>query len=246
MSGKERAIATFLLAIAVGGGALIPRLLSAAPRPLGIALGPSPGRSVVQAPAIPKAPRRVAPAPPRVAPPAAEPAPQSIARITVKAAPKTNTVPARHKSPPQPPPAPPTTSSPPPVSPPPPTTTVSQTPQALSPASTRPGNGRGDKNHIHTGPPGQATETAGKSSDLRGSGHGKGHAQASSHSVGPHDRGVGHLATTPSATAPGAHEAGPKARPNAGNQGSQGGPPQAVAQSPDQGNGNGQANGHGH
>jgi hypothetical protein len=244
MSGKERAIAAFLLAIAVGGGALIPRLLSAAPKPLGIALGPGPAApSVVRAPAIPRAPHHAAPTPTRVAPPA-EPAPQSIARITVKPAPK----PVAPRSASTPRPASPTTSSPPPppLPPPPSTATTTPTPQALSPASTRPGNGQGDKNHVHTGPPGHAPEAAGKSSDLRGSGHGKGHAQASSHTVGPHDRGVGHLATPPSAAAPGAHAAGPKARPDAGNQGSQGSPPQAVAQSPGQGNGNGQANSHGH
>lgn len=245
MSGKERALAAFLLVIAVGGGALIPRLLSAAPKPLGIALGPGPARSVVQAPAIPRAPRHVAPSSPRVTPPVPEPAPQPIARVPVKPAPKPKTVAPRHPSPPAP--APPTTSSPPPPpapQPPPPTTTVSQTPQALSPASTRPGNGHGDKNHVHTGPPGHAPEAAGQVSDLRGSGHGKGHGQASSHTVGAHDRGVGHLASAPSGAAPAAHEAGPKARPDAGNQGSQGSSPQAVAPTP--GQGNGKANGHSH
>ena len=246
MSGKERAIAAFLLAIAVGGGALIPRLLSSAPRPLGIALGPGPGRSVVQAPAIAKAPPHVAPAPTYAAPPA-EPAPQSIARVTVKPAPKRSAVPPRHAS--TPPPAPPTTSSPSPApTAPTPTTTVSQSPQALSPASTRPGNGNGDRNHVHTGPPGHAAEAAGQGSDLRGSGHGKGHAQASSHTVGSHDRGVGHLATAPAGAAPASHAAGPKARPDAGNPHVQGSPPQAVAQSQSQSNGQGQgqANGHGH
>ena len=58
MSRKERAIAALLLAVAVIGGALIPRLLASPSAPLGIALGPGPGRSVVQAPALPKpAPR---------------------------------------------------------------------------------------------------------------------------------------------------------------------------------------------
>src|SRR5262249_39946032 len=175
---------------AVGGGALIPRLLSSTPRPLGIALGPGPGRSVVQAPAIRTAPRHVAPAPTHVAPPA-EPAPQSIARVTVKPAPKRSAVPPRHAS--TPPPAPPATSSPAPATSPAPapTTTASQSPPALSPASTRPGNGNGDTNHVHTGPPGHVPDAAGQSSDLRGSGHGKGHAQASSHTVGSHNRGVG-------------------------------------------------------
>ena len=56
MSRKERVIAALLLAVAVIGGALIPRLLASPSAPLGIALGPGPGRSVVQAPALPKAP----------------------------------------------------------------------------------------------------------------------------------------------------------------------------------------------
>src|SRR5206468_1855081 len=54
MSRKERLVAALLLAIAVAGGALIPRLLASAPNSLGIALGPGPSRSVVQAPAIPR------------------------------------------------------------------------------------------------------------------------------------------------------------------------------------------------
>ena len=52
MSRKERVVAALLLAIAVAGGALIPRLLASPLNPLGIALGPGPGRSVVEAPAI--------------------------------------------------------------------------------------------------------------------------------------------------------------------------------------------------
>src|SRR5262249_57372604 len=55
MSRKELVIAGLLLAIAIGGGALIPRLLAAPATPLGIALGPGPTPSVVQAPTIPKA-----------------------------------------------------------------------------------------------------------------------------------------------------------------------------------------------
>src|SRR6266480_4092433 len=54
MSGKESLVAALLLAIAVAGGALIPRLLASPPTSLGIALGPGPSRSVVQAPAIPR------------------------------------------------------------------------------------------------------------------------------------------------------------------------------------------------
>jgi hypothetical protein len=54
MSRKERVIAGLLLVVAVVGGALIPRLLAAPATPLGIALGPGPSPSVVQAPTIPK------------------------------------------------------------------------------------------------------------------------------------------------------------------------------------------------
>ena len=57
MSRKERVIAGLLLVVAVAGGALIPRLLASPATPFGIALGPGPGPSVVQAPAAsPKQP----------------------------------------------------------------------------------------------------------------------------------------------------------------------------------------------
>src|SRR5262245_55386602 len=52
MSRKELLIAGLLLAVAVVGGAVIPRLLASPAAPLGIALGPGPGRSVVQATTI--------------------------------------------------------------------------------------------------------------------------------------------------------------------------------------------------
>src|SRR5215831_14995362 len=52
MSRKELLIAALLLAVAVVGGAVIPRLLASSAAPLGIALGPGPSRSVVQAPTI--------------------------------------------------------------------------------------------------------------------------------------------------------------------------------------------------
>src|SRR5436305_8246922 len=56
MKRMERVIAALLLAIAVAGGALIPRLLAGPARPLGIPLGLPPNRIVVQAPVIPKTP----------------------------------------------------------------------------------------------------------------------------------------------------------------------------------------------
>src|SRR5262252_8938983 len=57
MSRRERVIAALLLAVAVVGGAVMPRLLASPATALGIALGPSPRPSVVQAPTIPQAPR---------------------------------------------------------------------------------------------------------------------------------------------------------------------------------------------
>ena len=56
MSRKELLIAGLLLAVAVVGGASIPRLLASPATSLGIALGPGPGRSIVQAPTITKQP----------------------------------------------------------------------------------------------------------------------------------------------------------------------------------------------
>jgi hypothetical protein len=61
MSRKERMIAGLLLAVAVAGGALIPRLLASSAIPLGIALGPGPVHSVVQAPTITEARHHAAP-----------------------------------------------------------------------------------------------------------------------------------------------------------------------------------------
>ena len=233
MSGKERAIAGLLLAVAVAGGALIPRLLSAPAGRIGIALEPGPVRSVVLAPTIPQPTRRAAP--PRVAPPAhvAVPSGAPAPVATVPAQPPATPTPAPAKrafapSPPPPPPPPPAPPlPPPPPSPPPPP------PAAASQASTRPGHGYGDRNHTHTGP--RSSDPAGVGRGQRSQGHdlpGSGHArpvQVPPHAVGAHDRGVGHLAAAPPATAPPAHDAGPNARPEARSPGSQNGPPPQVA-----------------
>jgi hypothetical protein len=170
MSPRERVIAVFLLTVAVAGGASIPRLLSAPGRPLSVPLGPSAGRIVVQAPAVPKAlhrkiRRRVHQRSIRVT--AARPAPATtVARAApVGAQPSRSAVaPPAHKpsppppppSPPPPPPSPPPPS--PPTAPPPPTSPPPPPPPPPSPpptsTDTRPGHGYGDPNHQHTGPPG--------------------------------------------------------------------------------------------
>jgi hypothetical protein len=232
MSGKERVIAALLLAIAVAGGAVIPRLLGAAPSaPLGIALGPGPSRSVVQAPSIPKPPShgsaRSTPSPQNAVRPSpvvsSVPAPHTNRSSTPPAKPPTHPSPPHSPPPPSPPPPSPPPPSPPPPSPPPPTTTPTQPPALMPQAPTRPGHGYGDKNHTHTGPPGHADRPAttakptrrSHGADVPGSGHGRPSTQAPSHPVGHHHRRVGRVAAPASGAAAHAHEARPKARPKA-------------------------------
>ena len=139
MSVKERVIAGLLLAVAVAGGALIPRLLTSPATPLGIAFGPGPGPSVVQAPRITEArdraaSRRATPPPSRTATaPTASPTP-AAARPTP--APAASTANPKHA--PTPPPTPTTTT---PTPTPPPTTTTTPAPTqapAVSPPSPHP------------------------------------------------------------------------------------------------------------
>src|SRR5215469_10668315 len=85
MSGTERWIAAMLLAVAVTGGALIPRLLSEPSGPLGVAVAPSPIRSVVQAPAAPKPTRSKTPAPQVSTPARADVTPVQVVRRTLPA-----------------------------------------------------------------------------------------------------------------------------------------------------------------
>ena len=257
MSGKERVVAAFLLAIAVAGGALIPRLLGAAPSaPLGVALGPGPARSVVEAPPIPKPPRRI---PTRSNPsPRTRLQPSPVAPIasgpTVRHASAPPTKPAtRPTPPPSSTPSPPPTPPPPPP-PPPPTTTPTPPPALLPPVDTRPGHGYGDKNHVHTGPPGRSARPAtpveparrSHGRDLEGSGHGPSQ-QVPSHTVGAHHRRVGRVAPASPAPAAHAHEAREKARPQGRGprgEGGHGPPPQAVAEGHGpQGHGNGHGQG---
>jgi len=96
MSRKERVIAGLLLAVAVAGGALFPRLLSAPASHLGLAFAPGPGRSVVRIAAIPQPPRRTPS--PLVAPPAEATATPfaPVAPITVPASKPSAVNAARH------------------------------------------------------------------------------------------------------------------------------------------------------
>jgi len=76
----------------------------------------------------------------RAKPPAAHQVARPVRKPRIKPRPK----------PPPPPPA-----APPPVQPAPPPPTQQPAPPPPPPVRTRPGWGRGDKNHVHTGPPGQ-------------------------------------------------------------------------------------------
>ena len=223
MSGKERVIAALLLAIAVAGGAVIPRLLGAAPSaPLGIALGPGPSRSVVQAPSIPKPPSHGSARPNSSPQNAVRPSPV-VSSVPAPTTPQSSTPSTKPPTHPSPPPYSPPPPSPPPPSPPPPTTTPTQPPALMPQAPTRPGHGYGDKNHTHTGPPGHADRPAtatkptrrSHGADVPGSEHGRPSTQAPSHPVGHHHRRVGRVAPPASGAAAHAHEARPEARTKA-------------------------------
>lgn len=177
MSGTERMVAALLLAVAVTGGALIPRLLSAPAGPVGVGLAVGPGvagGSVVQAPAIPNAshrtvtrstprPQGASPAsllqPIATNPPAGGGATPPSEPAHHPSAPPPSSPPPPSPPPPSPPPSsPPPPSTPPPSPPPPSPPPTSPPPTSPPPAAqtppTRPGHGYGDKNHVHTGPPG--------------------------------------------------------------------------------------------
>jgi hypothetical protein len=237
MSRKERGVAALLLAIAVVGVALLPRLLSAPAASLGVAIGPGPSRSVVVAPAIPRTPRKAAP--PRRVTRSAEASAAPVApakRISLRPAHKPREVPTKKVSPPPPPPPPPTTTTPAP--PPPPSFQPPPTPPSPTASiSTRPGHGYGDKNHVHTGPPGHDPAAEHRPSaappahptppqvkpgqrshghDVPGSTHGRPLPQVPPHPVGARNRHVGRVAKAPARPAPPAAQARPKARPQAG------------------------------
>jgi hypothetical protein len=211
MTRMEQGLALLLLAVSAVGGVLIPRLLVAPARPVGVAISTGAGRIVVEAPALPKAAKRVvaprstsvvrvvsAPVAPAVATTASQPKPQPVKREVAPPAPLA----APHSTLRATRPAAPLTA---PTAPAPPTLL----------AAAKDG--------------GRQDPSTARDRDLRGSGHGK--AQVSPHPLGAHDRGLGHLAPAPAGATQAAHAGGPKARPE--NRGRGGGsgqtPPQAVA-----------------
>lgn len=144
-----------------------PTTLAAPVRETHVATAPVPAKRVrplrrhhvrVSTPVAASAPRaatsaQLASIRPVVSPPAPAPAPPPASRPVKRTHPAPRpkplpkAVPPPASPPPQPAPAPP---------PPPPPPAVTPTPVAAAPVSTRPGWGHGDKNHEHTGPPGQA------------------------------------------------------------------------------------------
>jgi translation initiation factor IF-2 len=164
MSRKERAIAGLLLVVAVVGGAVMPRLLASPATPLGIALGPSPGPSVVQAPTIRKAPRRVvSQRATSQLPEGVEVSSAPVASAAVQPTPAASA--ARPDQVPAPSPAPPATTAPPspaPLPAPPPgqlPAAIAHRPPASSMApghaKTPPGHAKTPLRHAET-PPGRA------------------------------------------------------------------------------------------
>ena len=212
MSRKELLIAGLLLAVAIVGGASIPRLLASPAAPIGIALGPGPGHSVVQAPPISGAHHRSVSShsssrPSRVSAAAVTPVihaalqPSSSARVTH---------PTKTK---------PVTTAPPPATPPTQPPAAAGRNPTLPPAVTPPGQAKTPPGHEKS-PPGhlprasraRPTVTRGPK-DLPGSAHGRPVPQAPPHAVGHHDRGVGHLPSAPARPASATHNSRPKARP---------------------------------
>lgn len=254
MSRKELLIAGLLLAVAVVGGASIPRLLASPAAPLGIALGPGPSRSVVQAPTIPGARKNAAlqhTTSPHVQGSAAPVTP--VTRAAARPAPASR-IASPKRAAAQPPAAPVTTT--------PPATPPQQAPAAAgrnpSAPATPPGHvktARGREmtppGHLKT-PPGHLSRAAhGKPTltrsqpDLPGSGHGTTAPQAPPHPVGPHHRGVGHLPPHPARPAAATPHSRPQARPQTRGprgQGGHGSPAPQVAQGHGH-NGNGKGSG---
>ncbi len=262
MSRKERLVAGLLLAIAVAGAAVIPRLLAAPATPLGIALGPGPSRSVVRAPAIPKPSR--GPIPRQATSPLRQVAPTvPVTPAVPESTTSSKAVHTQHATAPTP--APVATGPGPTPTPPPPPNALPRaagTPaHALPPGSAEapPGHEKVPPGHEKTPPglertpPGQAKPhpEPGRRSEHRGdlgSGHGRQAPQAPSHSVGRHHGHVGHLAPPPTRSAPPAHEGRSKARPEARGPRGKGshGPPPQVAHGHDNGSGSGSSSGSGH
>ena len=258
MSRKERVIAGLLLVVAVVGGALIPRLLAAPATPLGIALGPGPTPSVVQAPTVPKAETSTTA---HTASLSSGPVAASVAPVTpvvlhpTQAANAGRTKQTSGSSTQAPTvtlplsPAPPVT-QPPAAATHQPVVSIRSSGQAKMPpgqakklsglkmtppgvAKTPPGQA---KKLNAPGPPAPvkpATKAGLRNArpDLPGSGHGRKAPQAPPHPVGSHHRGVGHLAAPASRPTPATRKGRSQARPEDRGRSSKGshGPPPAPA-----------------
>jgi hypothetical protein len=270
MSRKELLIAGLLLAVAIVGGASIPRLLASPAAPFGMALGPGPGRSVVQTPTVSAAHTHAASAPSSLVSGTSAGAGAPVARANVK--------PPAAESVAQPKQATPVTTAPPPVTtptPPPaaagrnPTPPVTPPGQAKTPPGqakklqgqemappgqlktprgqqkTPPGHQTTPPGHLPRVSRGKPTVTRG-SKDLPGSAHGRPVPQAPPHAVGHHDRGVGHLSAAPSRPAAADRHSRAKARPETrGSRGKGGHDPAAPQVTNGNGNGNGNGSGNG-
>jgi hypothetical protein len=215
MSRKELLIAGLLLAVAVVGGASIPRLLASPATSLGIALGPGPGHSVVQAPTIIKQPpvvRRHASSPVSGAS-AVSLAP--VASATAQPTPTSGAAHPKHAASPPEAPAPvPTAPSPAPYPAQPPAATKRNPSSPTTPpgqAKTPPGQAKKSPGE-ETTPPGQAKTPPGQAKTPPGQAKAPpGHGPRAMH--GRHDKptvtperqdlpGSGHGAPVPQQTPP--------------------------------------------
>jgi hypothetical protein len=201
------------------GGGAVAQLAS---RVIPTASSLSPAASSTQAPSPEPAATRQSPRPPThrsprptthrsprpASPPSPTPAPDPVAPTapTVVAAPASLEAPGSseqaHQTRPKPQPSPggnPPSTTPPPTTPPPTTPSPStEPPPTTSTSETRPGNGYGDRNHEHTGPPGQSSGDSGSSSttgsggsESSGNDHGNGQGNNSGHGNG-NGNGGGH------------------------------------------------------
>jgi hypothetical protein len=247
MSRKELLIAGLLLAVAVAGGGLIPRLLASPAAPFGMALGPGPARSVVQAPTVSATPTHETSEHTSFVSRVSTAARTPVAHATVKPPPAARVVqpkqpapvttgPPPVTTPTQPPAAAGRNPTPPPAAPPgqpktpPGQAKKLQGPEMTPPGQlktppgqqkTPPGHQKAPPGDLPRGSHGKPTVTRGPK-DLPGSAHGT-VPQAPPHSVGHHDRGVGHLSATSARPAAAAPHPRQKARPQTRGSGSQGG-----------------------
>jgi hypothetical protein len=188
-TGAGRSVGT---ASASSAETVIANAPSGAPLSTGLAEFPpaSPTHAPKPPPSNPKAPSGP-PKPPTSSPPSpasppapvnpagpAEPAVSGGGNVTPAGNPPSQQPPPLSPPPPSSPPSSSPPPSPPPPSPPPSPSTepvATTTTATEEPASTRPGKGLGDENHVHTGPPGQGNNGNGNGNG-NGGGNGNGHS----------------------------------------------------------------------